>query len=429
MLTSLCPAIFAAFPGPHSTPFMRILLLGLAALPFVYYALALFSALRFFLTAKLKSSDFIPPVSILKPVFGLDPEAYENFASFCRQDYPDYEIVFCIGDTDDPAYPVLLRLQRDFPKTNIRIVIGSGRIAANDKVAKLARLTEEAAYEHLVISDSDVRVDPGYLRRLIAPMADQKVGAVTCFYVPTEEGSLVQRIQDVGMLSDFYPGILVAKQLDGVKFALGPTICTTKTRLLEWGGYASIENRPGDDLLVGRSIAENGHEVVLLPYAVSTVPDYQSLRDLFVKRLRWLTVMRHMRTAGHIGLIFTLGLPWALIAIAVWPTLPVAAGYLGGYLVLRSLLTLVVGAQGLKQRGVWANLPLIPVWDALATGIWLVSFTRRSIRWRGFDYRIVNGELVPINPEEVLQALRAGAVKSESGHPQPLQVGKTSGEI
>src|SRR5579863_3597518 len=141
MLTSLCPAIFAANLGPPSTPFMRILLLGLAAIPFVYYALALFSALRFFLTAKLESGDFLPPVSNLKPVFGLDPDAYQNFASFCRQDYPEYEIVFCIGDTDDPAYPVLLRLQRDFPKTNIRVVIGSGRIAANDKCAKLARLT------------------------------------------------------------------------------------------------------------------------------------------------------------------------------------------------------------------------------------------------------------------------------------------------
>ena len=415
MLTTLCQAIFAAISGPPSTPPMRILLLGIAAIPFIYYLIALFSALRFFLTEKLKDNrEFLPPISNIKPVFGLDPEAYENFASFCRQDYPDYEVVFCIGDTEDPAYPVLLRLQRDFPKTQIRIIIGSGRIAANDKVAKLARLTDEAAHEHLVISDSDVRVEPNYLRRLIAPMADKKVGAVTCFYVATEEGSFVQRLQDVGMLSDFYPGILVARQLDGVKFALGPTICTTKTNLRQWGGYASIENQPGDDLLVGRSIAEQGHEVVLLPYAVSTVPDFQSMRDLFMKRLRWLTVMRHMRPAGHIGLIFTLGLPWALLAIAAWPTLPVIAGYLGGYIVLRSLLTLAVGAQGLKQRSVWANLPLIPVWDVLATAIWLVSFTRRSIRWRGFDYRIVDGQLVPVNPEEVQRVLEARAAKAKA---------------
>jgi len=346
----------------------------------------------------MSSNEFLPPISNLKPVRGLDPEAYENFASFCRQDYPEYEIVFCVGDTDDPALPVLHRLQRDFPHTRIRILIGSGRRAVNDKVAKLARLVEEASFEHLAISDSDVRVAPDYLRRMVAPMADAKTGAVTCFYVPTSETSWVQRLQDVGMLSDFYPGILVAKQLDGVKFALGPSICTTRTRLAEFGGYPSIENKPADDLLVGRFIAEGGHEVVLLPYQVATVPDYQSFRDLVLKRLRWITVMRNMRPWGHAGLIFTLGLPWVLLAIVLEPTAAVVTAYLGGYLLLRSILTLLVGSLGLKQRNVWPKLLLIPVWDAVATGIWLASFTRRTIRWRGHDYRIVNQELIPVDP-------------------------------
>jgi len=383
---------------------MRDVLLAVAAIPFIYYALALVSCLRFFLTARTKArtpQGFEPPISNLKPVRGLDPDAYENYASFCRQDYPNYEILFCVGDDTDPVLPVLQRLIRDFPATNIRIVIGTGRKAANDKVAKLARLTQEAAYEHLVISDSDVRVEPGYLRKLIAPLADPEVGAVTCLYVPTEETSWVQRLQDVGMLSDFYPGILVAKQLDGVKFALGPTIATTRTRLRAFGGYEAIENRPADDLLVGRLIAEQGCEVVLLPYAISTVPDYQSLRELFYKRLRWITVMRHMRPWGHMGLIFTLGLPWALLAVALLPTSEIAAGYLGGYLVVRSLLTILVGSYGLKQPGVWKKLVLIPLWDAMASLIWAVSFTRRTIRWRGQDYLIRDGELVPTSNEPV----------------------------
>src|ERR1700744_984692 len=135
---------------------MRIILLGIAAIPFIYYGIALFSCLRYFLAAKLEKSDFTPPVSNLKPVKGLDPEAYENFASFCRQDYPNYEILFCIGDTNDPAYPVLEQLQSDFPETKIRIIVGSGRIAVNDKCAKLARLVGEAEHAHLVIRDSDV---------------------------------------------------------------------------------------------------------------------------------------------------------------------------------------------------------------------------------------------------------------------------------
>jgi len=380
---------------------VRNVLLGVAAIPFVYYGIAIFGSVRFFLTTRAKArvpSCFEPPISNLKPVRGLDPDAYENFASFCRQDYPNYEILFCVSDTTDPVLPVLQRLVRDFPQCQIRIVIGSGRIATNDKVAKLARLVEEAAYEHLVISDSDVRVEPDYLRKLIAPLANPGIGAVTCFYVPTEETSWVQRLQDVGMLSDFYPGILVAKLLDGVKFALGPTIATTRARLRAFGGYSAIENQPADDLLVGRLIAEQGCEVVLLPYAISTVPDYQSLSELFHKRLRWITVMRHMRPWGHIGLIFTLGLPWALLAVALKPTPGIVAGYLGGYFLVRAVLTELVGSWGLKQPGILKKLALIPLWDALASLIWLASFTRKTIRWRGHDYLIRNGGLVPIAP-------------------------------
>jgi ceramide glucosyltransferase len=383
---------------------MRDVLLGIAAIPFIYYALALWSSFRYFLGAgatRPAPSAFTPPISSLKPVRGLDPEAYENYASFCRQDYPEYEIIFCVGDDTDPVLPVLQRLIRDFPATNIRIVIGSGRLAANDKVAKLARMTQEAAHEHLVISDSDVRVQPDYLRRLIAPLASPSVGAVTCFYVPTEETSWVQRLQDVGMLSDFYPGILVARQLDGVKFALGPTIVTTRSRLRSFGGYESIENRPADDLLVGRLIAAQDCEVVLLPYAISTVPDYQSLKELFYKRLRWITVMRHMRPWGHLGLIFTFGLPWALFAVALLPTPEIAWSYLGGYLAVRSVLTLLIGSWGLKQPRVWKKLALIPLWDTMATLIWVISFSRKSIRWRGHDYIIRDGELVPTSNEPI----------------------------
>jgi ceramide glucosyltransferase len=387
---------------------VRDALLGAAAIPFIYYLIVLWSSLRFFASARnatpggSANAKFQPPVSNLKPVHGLDPEAYENYASFCRQDYPDYEILFCIGSTDDPAYSVLEKIQQDFPERPIKIIVGNKSEAVNDKVAKLARLVEEASHEHLVISDSDVRVEANYLTTLMAPLTDPHVGAVTCFYVPADVGTMVDRLQEVGMLSDFYPGILVAKELDGVKFALGPTIATTKARLAGFGGYAAIENRPADDLLVGRMIAEQGVEVRLLATTVETVPDFGSLRELFVKRLRWMTVMRHMRPWGHLGLIFTLGLPWVVLALIVSATagydlretLLVAAAYVGAYVVLRSAITLVIGVWGLRQRGVWAKLWLIPAWDAMATALWLVSFTRRTIKWRGREYRIVGGELV-----------------------------------
>src|ERR1700760_92068 len=194
--------------------FFHFAILGMAAIPLIYYTLALFSAWQFFRKSHKTSPSpsYTPPVSNLKPIRGLDPDAYENFASFCRQDYPEYEIVFCVGDAYDPALPTIQRLIRDFPECQIRVLIGSGRVATNDKVGKLARLTAEAKYETVVMSDSDVRVQPDYLRTIVAGLADSKVGAVTCFYapVPSEEKTFVQRVQSVGMLSDFYAGILVA---------------------------------------------------------------------------------------------------------------------------------------------------------------------------------------------------------------------------
>jgi ceramide glucosyltransferase len=333
------------------TQLASTLFLGIAAIPFIYYGIVLFSCWRFFRRpASEHNPAFAPPVSILKPIRGLDPEAYENFASFCRLDYPEYEILFCVSGRDDDALPLIERLISEYPERQIRVLFGSGRDATNDKVAKLARLTNEARYEHVVISDSDVRVRPDYLRKVVAPLGD-------------------------------------------------PTIATTRTRLAGFGGYEAIENRPADDLLVGRLIADQGVEVELSRYPVETVADYGSFSELLHKRLRWIVVMRHLRPWGHFGLIFTHGLAWSIAAVAVHPTLAVAAVYMGGYFAVRCAIAALIAGWGLGQRGFWSELPLIPLWDAVAFAIWSASFARRSIRWRGSDYYIRGGALVPVNPD------------------------------
>lgn len=378
------------------TPWESVFLF-VAAIPFIYYSIALYSSWRFFRVADLRralNDRFAPPVSNLKPVRGLDPETYQNFASYCRQDYPEYEVIFCTGGPDDPAVPVIRKLMEDFPACRIRLIFSDGHTAANDKVAKLRRLVEEAKYEILVINDADVRVEPGYLRSVVAPLENPNIGAVTCMYVSTQETNLIERLQTIGMISDFYPGLLVAWQLDGVKFALGQTIVTTRSRIRNFGGYEILENRPADDLLVGRLVAEQGCEVVLLPYAVNTVPDFESLHGFWDKRTRWMTVMRCMRPWGHVGLIFTFGLPWSLAAIAVRPEVAVAVAYLGAYAAFRCAMTYLVGVRGLKQTGLWKRMLLIPLWDATAFAIWLASFFRRSVRWRGVQYHIRDGKLI-----------------------------------
>ena len=375
------------------------IILLVAAIPGIYYLLAIFSSARYFAVSRRENppnNDYFPPISCLKPIRGLDEDAYENYASFCRQDYPEYEIVFCV-DPDDPALPVLEQIVRDFPDRDIRLLFGSGRNAINDKIARLTRLVREAQYDLLDITDGDIRVGPDYLRAIAHPFRDPKVGGATALYVSTEETSFVQELQSIGMISDFFAGILVAWQIDGVKFMFGQSIVTTKQKIAGFGGYESIENRPADDLNVGRLVAKQA-EVKLLPYIVKTVADFQSLKDLFYKRVRWMTVMRLVRRQGHRGLIFTWGLIWALIAVAVHPTWPVALAYLGSYLVLRIVLTWVIGIHGMKQKGIWSKMWMIPLWDAVAFGIWVASFGRNTIRWRGYDYHIRDGILVPVNP-------------------------------
>jgi len=376
-------------------------LLGLAVLPFIYYLLAIYSSWRLFHQASGAPADFTPPVSILKPVRGIDPDAYENFASFCRQDYPDYEILFCVGPDDDQAISAIEQLKRDFPERRIRILFGSRRRAVNDKVAKLARLVAEAQHEYLAISDSDVRVSPDYLRSVLAPLADPKVGGLTCFYGSIKDDTFADRLQTVGMFSDFYAGIVVARQLDGVKFALGQTIVTKRALIAGFGGYQRLENRPGDDLLVGRLIAEQGYEVKLLPYTVGTVSDYRSIGELLQKRLRWIVVMRHMRPWGHLGLLLTYGLPWSIAAVAIHPALGIAIGYLGTYVLLRLAMTWSIGVRGLRRSGLLKEIALIPVWDAVACLLWLASFLRNSVRWRGGEYYIRDGMLVPATSPSV----------------------------
>jgi len=376
------------------------IVLMVAAIPGVYYLLAIYCSARYFRVARRENPpnpDFTPPISCLKPIRGLDEDAYENYASFCRQDYPEYEIVFCV-DPEDPALPVLEKLIADFPERKIRLLFGSGRNAINDKVARLVRLVSEAQYELLVITDGDIRVGPDYLRAVAHPFRDPKVGGATTLYVSTEETSFVQELQSVGMISDFFAGILVAWQLDGIKFMFGQSIVTTRQHIAGFGGYEVIENRPADDLNVGRLVAAQGYEVKLLPYIVKTVADFQSLKDLFYKRVRWMTVMRLMRRRGHQGLIFTWGLIWALIAVAIHPTLPIVIGYLGSYIVLRVILTWMIGIHGMRQKGLWPKMLLIPLWDAVAFMIWVASFGRSVIRWRGYDYYIRDGILVPVNP-------------------------------
>lgn len=375
---------------------LRWVILAGAVLPFIYYLLAIYSALRFFRSRGEPAAEFTPPVSLLKPIRGLDQEAYENFASFCRQDYPVYEILFGVSDEDDPAIPTVQKLIHDFPERSIRLLIGCDELGPSSKVNKLCRLVREARYDLLVISDSDVRVGPDYLRAVVGPFRDPQVGALTCLYLGIANGRLGSQLEAVGVASDFSAGVLVARELEGVKFTLGATMATTRARLAEIGGFEALVDYCSDDFELGNRIAARGYRVDLARYTVWTHCVGQTMRDFLAHQLRWAVSTRHSRPWGYLGILLTQGLPWSLAAIAVAPSAAVAAGYLAGYILLRFAMAWTVGVWGLKDPLLRKKWWLLPLRDALAFFVWLASFFQNRVHWRGREFYIRKGRLIPV---------------------------------
>jgi ceramide glucosyltransferase len=374
---------------------LRWALLLLALAPFAYYLLATRAALRFFRNRPPVQKGFAPPVSVLKPVRGLDREAYENYASFCRQEYPEFEIIFGVTESTDPAVPVIEKLIRDFPQCEIRLLIGAAPLGTGDKVNKLCRMVREAKHEILIISDSDIRVAPGYLYAVSAPFADPKVGAVTCLYRGITDGSFVSEMEALGNTSDFDAGVLSAWQLGGVDFTLGATMATTKTHLAQIGGFEALVDHFSDDYELGHRIAALGYRVEVTTFPVFTVFPTQTLAQCFRHQVRWTLTMKHSRPWGHFSLIFTHGLPWTILAAAIAPSAGVATFYLSGYIVLRSLMAWTVGVWGVQDPILRGKFYLVPVRDAFAFTVWLTSFFKRRIEWRGSEYYIIDKRLVP----------------------------------
>jgi ceramide glucosyltransferase len=380
----------------HVSAAWRDAVLLLAAAPLVYYALATVAALRFFHRERARVlPNYTPSVSVLKPVRGVDFSSHENFASFCRQEYADYEILFAVNDEADPAVPVIRRIIAEFPERKIRLLVGAEHLGANRKVNKLARLAREAQNEVLVLTDGDVRVGPHFLHEVVAPLADNKIGAVTCFYSGIAEENLGAEIEAVGASSDFFAGVLMAEWTEGITFALGASIATTKEWLAKMGGFAAIADALADDYELGHRIAKAGGEVVLSRGAVWTMYPAQTLRSFWDHQVRWARTVRSCRPLSYVGLLFTQGLPWTLLAVLVAPAKWIAGAYLLGYLILRFTMAWTVGIWGVGDEVLRRKIWLVPLRDAIHFVIWLTSFGSNHIRWGNVEYVIRQGRMVP----------------------------------
>ncbi|HVS88624.1 MAG TPA: bacteriohopanetetrol glucosamine biosynthesis glycosyltransferase HpnI [Candidatus Acidoferrum sp.] len=388
---------------------LRDAVLVLALGPFIYYVLTLWAGVLHFRRKQQgpsARSSYTPPASILKPVRGLDCEAYENFASFCRLDYPEYEILFCVSDADDPVVPVIEKLQQDFPNRRIRLFVGAPGIGASSKVNKLCRLVEEAKYELLVISDSDVRVESNYLRDVAAPFAEPAVGAVTVFFRSLIPGSFGATLDAAGSAVEFATSALLAQKLEGVRFTLGATMAATKERLAEIGGFKALANHYVDDFELGNRIAACGYRVELASTPVWMVYPRETLGEFLRHELRWIIGLRNVRPGGHAAMGFTFGLPWTILAAGVSPSTILALLYVFTYLVLRGAVYLTLGAWGLNDSVVRRAWWLAPVRDAASFAVWLVSFFSDRICWRGLEFQVKRGLLIPARAAKSASAER-----------------------
>jgi len=375
---------------------IRAALLLVALASFGYYIVAIIAARRFFAKRLLPlAADFTPPVSILKPIYGLDRETYENYASFCRQDYPEFEILFCVSDDLDPAVPVIQRIIADFPERSIRLLVGSEPLGASDKVNKLCRMVREARHEIVIVTDSDVRVDLGFLRAIAGAFRDPGVGGVTCLYRGLTEGSFAAGLEAMGNSTDFAAGVLVNWLGGKIDFMLGAIMATTKKNLAEIGGFESLVDYFCDDFELGNRIARNGYKIELSTFPVSIVYPRETLLEAFWHQVRWNLSIRYSRAAGHLGLIFTQGLPWTILAALIAPSPTIALAYVAAYVVLRSEMARTVGLWGMQDRALRAKLVLLPVRDAFAFVVWLASFFPQRIRWRDKEFHVRNRRLVP----------------------------------
>ena len=374
----------------------RAYLLLLSGAPLAYYVAATIAARGFFTRERArKLPNYAPPASLLKPVRGVDFGSYENFASFCTQYYPEYEILFGVGDAADPAVPLIQRLIRECPQRRIGLFIGADQIGANRKVNMLERLAREARYDVLVLTDGDIRVAPNYLREVIAPLNDKAVGAVTSFYRAIAEKNLGAELEAIGAAGDFFAGVLMANWMEGITFALGASIVTTREWVAKIGGFASIADMLADDYELGHRIAKAGGKVVISREAVWTMYPSQTARGFWQHQVRWARTVRLCRPLSFAGLIFTHGLPWALLAAVIAPAPWIAATYLLAYLVLRLTMAWTVGVWGVGDDVLRRKLWMVPLRDAIHFFVWLAGFASNRIHWGGEAFRMEKGQLVP----------------------------------
>jgi ceramide glucosyltransferase len=402
---------------------LRAVLLACVIAAIVYYIIAFAAGLLWFADRRRQRAlglNYTPPVTIFKPVRGADAEAYENFASFLRQDYPEYQIIFGLREESDPAIPIVRRLIADFPERDIELVVSSDELGHNAKVSNLQNMYAKAKHDVLLIADSDIRVEPDYLRRIVAPLRPQagpqdgpqsnlpvgsharrpQVGMVTCLYRGTNAKTFAGLLENIGVSATFGPDVCSARALQGVKFAFGSTIAMRRETLERMGGFPALADYLADDFLLGSHTANEGLEVVLSDCVVEHVSAPDTFAAMLRHQVRWARTVRVSRPWGYRGMIMTHGVATALAATLAWDFSGFALWLSAVTIFARFLPLFVIGVYGLKDRALARYFWLAPIRDLIAFGVWAAGLVGDEVEWRGVKFRVTpGGKLAPIDVE------------------------------
>jgi ceramide glucosyltransferase len=374
-----------------------LLALGLVGLlsSSVYCGLVLVAAMGFSRRHPVTATagNFSPALSLLKPLHGGEPDLEARLEGFFRQDYPHYEILFCARYLDDAGLEVARRVARRYPEIPVQFLATGEPVYTNAKVGSLERMGMAARHDLLTISDSDVRVEPNYLREVVAPFADPAVGLVTCLYRGIADGqSLWSKLEAAAMSIEMSSGVLVAERLEGMKFALGPTMAVRRQCVDEIGGFGTLGRYCADDFVLGNEVAAHGHRVILSGHVIDHVILNSGFVESIKHQVRWMKSTRFSRPKGHLGTALTFSVPFGLLvlveAIALHSPLLGIAGFAWSVLT-RMLLAAVVGGLVVREQRLWRTVLLYPLRDLMGFGYWAASYGSNRILWRGETFELL----------------------------------------
>jgi ceramide glucosyltransferase len=336
----------------------------------------------------------LPPVSVLKPVHGLEPRLKENIESFFLQDYPSYEILFAAADENDPSLEIIREISSRYPHIPSRILVTGQPPWPNPPAYSFYRMSEISKYDILVTSDSDVEVGPDYLRDVVAPLLDPANGMVTCVYRGKNLGGFWSALDAIGMSVEMTAGVLVANLLEGMKFGLGPTIAVRKDALAKIGGYAAVGDYFSNDFAIGNFIEKAGYDVVLSRHVIDHVVAPMTFRRMWDRQVRWAKGTRYSRPKGHFGSVLVFAMPYGILGCAAAAALnfPRFATFLLGAALLNRLVECwVVGWKVVRDPQAKSAAWLYPVRDIFGFLVWCASYLTRRAVWRDSRYELVEG--------------------------------------